>query len=152
MRRGPSSEPTQARPEPQPPNFLTCSFVLQPEDVCGREREQPGLGWGDTFKEGTCSPSHSHTRPRADARPRTAHLRRPGQPAKGLTLREALGKQVGVRGMGRGARMLGGERRGSGQGPGAPRACFLLAWLRWWVILMHSQDSVGCSTESAQHI
>lgn len=113
-----------------------------------------GRGWvgGDTFKEDTCAPSHGHTRARADTRPRTAHLRRPGQLARGLTLREALGKQVGVWGVGSGARMWGGERRGSGQGPGALWACFLLAWLRWGVILMHSQDSVGCSTESAQHI
>lgn len=50
VRRGPSSKPTQARPERQPPNFLTCSFVLQPEDVCGRERERPGLGRGGHFQ------------------------------------------------------------------------------------------------------
>lgn len=34
--------------------------------------------------------------------------------------------------------MWGGERRGSGQGPGALRACFLLAWLRRGLILMQS--------------
>lgn len=48
--------------------------------------------------------------------------------------------------------MWGGERRGPGRGPGALRACFLLAWLRRGVILMHSQDSVGCSTERSAHL
>lgn len=84
MRRGPSSKPTQARPERQPPNFLTCSFVLQPEDVCGRERERPGLGRGDTFKEGTCSPSHSQTTYSPPQETRTAGQRPnpPGGPGK----------------------------------------------------------------------